>query len=73
MSGAEREGPCTHISPEKPGILSTQDRPSNEKDGKPFLSSTKLRTGNDYSLVIYYLLSEAISSSYNQDQRWLVI
>lgn len=47
MSGAERKGPCTHRSPEKPGILSTQDGLSNEKGGKPFLSSKKLRIGSD--------------------------
>lgn len=47
MSGAEHEGPYTHRSPEKPGILSTQDHLPNEKDGKPFLSSKKLRIGND--------------------------
>lgn len=45
--GAEQEGPCTHRSPEKPEMLSIQDRLSKGKDEKPVLPTGKLRTGSD--------------------------
>ena len=46
LLGAEHEDLCTHRSPEKPGMLSTQDCLSNGKDEKPVLPSRKLRTGD---------------------------
>jgi hypothetical protein len=39
--GAQQKGPCTHRSPEKPGMLNTQDCVSNGKDEKPVLPSLK--------------------------------
>lgn len=32
VSGAQHEGPCTYRSPEKPGVLRTQDCLSGGKD-----------------------------------------
>lgn len=43
----QHECPFTHISPEKPGMLSTQDCPLKGIDIKPVLLSRNLGIGSD--------------------------
>lgn len=53
-------------------MVSTQDCISNGKEKKPTRLPRKLRIGSDWQPGdLYFLLGQAIPSSYNQDWRLL--